>query len=312
MADLLQTVNLRTTTPAGWTLAGFSAPRSDGVNPYRVVQRATQLQFSTAAPRYARLQLQLFSPTQDITATVKLDGQDLGTFHFPAGKFISFYPGGLVGAGAHTLSLEQQCAAACEIHQYHAEVQLYSVEVAQQPVGYHAWRWSLNAPGTALGATGLFPVRYDGATFYRSLAGPQPATITLPKGVRPTNLHYITQADHGSYKLHWFADGQSLTVRNDLPGEWSPAGQNANQNVPLIGRHVPQQLQVRAECQGGGTGCFPIRLYWVEVTGMPPATGLGGLSAPKQALSVGLCVLLCVLAAWLLSPWRSGASSGPA
>lgn len=313
MADLLQTVDLSTSIPARWTLVGFSGVKSDGVNPFRVPAAATQVKFETAGPRYVRFQLQLWA-RQDITSRVSLDGKPLGEFHFPAGQFVNAYPSGFVGAGQHTLQFEQSCAQSCEIHQYHAEAKIYATETASRPVGYKAQGWWLNAPDVLLQFNGLSAIQFDGTNFYRAITTLQPATIVMPAGVRPTNLHYLPQNDKGGFKLHWTAEGKPLAVRVDgeRPTEWATPRHDALQNVPLITPTLPQSVQVRVECQGGGSACLPVRLYWTQLTGVPIQKGLTDLSAPKQALSVGLAALVCVLAAWLLRPWQGRQDSqGP-
>ncbi len=321
MADPLQTINLRQDPPAGWTLVGFSPVRSDGVNPFRVPSQTTQIRFSTAAPYIMRFQLQLYSPQYNVVAQVRLDGKSLGEFHSRAGKFETVYPGALGVAGPHTLSVLQRCLTTtgavvsdCEIHQYHAEMQFYAPAVTaalplRQPVGYRTWKWSPNAVGTPIQVSGLSGVQFDGLNFFRTLDSLAPATITLPPGVRPTNLKYLPQTSKGAFKLHWRAGDKPLEVRSEGV-EWASAGHDAVQNVPLVTPKAATQLTVQAECQGGGTDCLPIRLFATEVTGVPQENGLSSLSAPKQALSVGLTVLLLVWATWFLRPWRAHNAEG--
>lgn len=302
-----QVIDLRTQTPAGWQLLGFSEVQSDGVNPFRVPALTTQVRFSAAQDTYLRFQLQLYAP-QEVTATVQLDGRSLGEFHFAGGRYVTVYPSAFVTAGAHTLTFHQHCASACTILQYHAEAQLYPPEVAPlstQRVGYQAWRWDLNTPRPTLTVRGLSEPQYDGSNFFRLLPGLTPATLEMPAGQRPTNLRVLLHADNGAARLVWTAQGQPLAARNDDDQAFASPGHEVVQNVPLVFPRAVTQLEVHAECEGGGSGCLPLKLYHVELTTVIQPAGFSALSAPKQGLSLGLLALLCSLATWLLRPWRA-------
>ncbi len=289
--------DLSTQIPPGWSASGLSDPRFDGVNVYRAAQPVSEIRFSTPGPRYVRFTYQLFSPQQAVRGAVTLDGQLLGDFTFPAGQFVSALPGGLVGAGPHLLRFEQRCAAACPVHQYHAKVDLVTAPPPRQSAGLGAVRWRLDSVPSPVLVSGLSATQFDGANLFRSLNDLQAALLTLPKGVAISDLRTFSVSDTGEYRLRWKAvDGPALPLRTERAAAFWPKRQLTEQSLPMVGRSV-NQLSVQVECAAGGKACLPVRLYWTELTSLPPSTSLSGLSPLKLAgVGLALLVLLTVFA----------------
>ena len=214
-------------------------------------------------------------------------------------------PGGFVGAGQHLLRFEQSCAAACPINQYYAAVKLVAAPPISQHVGLGAVRWTLDSVQPQLLSTGLSLPQFDGGNFFRSLNQLTPAKFTLPGGAQASDLRTFSVSDLGAYRLRWkMADGQALPVRTERTGAFWPKSQLTEQSVPLVGRPA-NGLSVQVECAAGGAACLPVRLYWTELTSLPPRAGLGQLSPPKLAGSVLLLLALLTLFALLLRPARA-------
>lgn len=299
------TTDLSTQIPPGWSLSGFSAPRSDGVNPYRVPQPVSEIQFSTPGPRYVSFTYQLFSPNQSVQASVTLDGQSLGQFTFPPGKFVTVLPGGFVGAGKHVLHFEQGCVSACAINQYYAGIKLVAAPPVRQSVGLGAARWTLDSVKSPCSSSGLSAAQLDGANLFRSLSDLQAATLTLPKGVQASDLRTFSVSDVGAYRLRWTSgNGQVLPLRTERTAAFWPKSQLTEQSLPLVG-HPANNLSVQVECAAGGTACLPVRLYWTELTSLAPGPGLGQLSPLKLAGSLLLFLVLLAAFALLLRPARA-------
>ncbi|GAA4014693.1 hypothetical protein GCM10022631_28140 [Deinococcus rubellus] len=299
------TTDLSTQIPLGWSMLGFSASASDGVNPYRVPQPVSEIWFSTPGPRYVSFTYQLYSPQQSVQASVALDGQPLGRYVFPAGQFVTVLPSGLVEAGQHVLHFEQGCASACPINQYYAGVKLIDAPPLRQSVGLGAVQWALDSAKSPFSSSGLSVVQFDGANLFRSLSDLQAATFTLPKGVQASDLRTFSVSDAGAYRLRWTSDGsQALSPRTERSTAFWPKSQLTEQSLPLIGRST-NGLSVQVECAAGGATCLPVRLYWTELTSLAPGPGLGQLSPLKLAGSVLLSLVLLAVFALLLRPERA-------
>lgn len=299
------TTDLSIQIPPGWSLSGFSAPRSDGVNPYRVPQPVSEIRFSTPGPRYVSLTYQLYSTKQPVRASVKLDGQSLGRFTFPAGQFVTVLPGGFVGAGEHVLHFEQGCASACPINQYYAGIKLINAPPVRQSAGLGAARWALDSAQTPFSTTGFLPTQFDGKNLFQSLNQLAPATLTLPGGMRVSDLQTFSVSDMGAYRLRWKSgDGQTLPLRTERSTAFWPKSQLTDQSLPLVGRSL-SKLSVQVECAAGGTACLPVRLYWTELTSLAPRAGLGQLSPLKLAGSMLAFLVLLAVFALLLRPARA-------
>ncbi|WP_293913713.1 hypothetical protein [Deinococcus sp.] len=299
------TVDLSKTVPGGWTLVGFSEPRSDGVNPFRVPQPVTEIRFSTPGPRYVELNYQLFSPRADVRAKATLDGQALGQFTFPAGQFVTFKPSGFVRAGPHLLRFEQGCAVACAINQYNAQAKLVVSARPTARVGSGATRWAINAPQSAIQTPGFAPLTFDGQNYFRSLTSPGQAKVVLPSGTVPTSLHYVSVSDTGAYRLAWSNEtGRAVETRLPKAAIWAPKNALSAQDLSLVGDEA-QTLKVQVKCQDGTAACLPVRLYWSELTGVSQSAGLGKLSLPTSLGTLLLAPGLLALFALLLRPARA-------
>jgi hypothetical protein len=312
------TVDLSSSVPGGWTLVGFSEPRSDGINPFRVPQPVTEIRFSTPGPRYVQFNYQLYSPNAEVKAKVTLDGQPLGQFTFPAGQFVTVNPAGFVKIGSHVLRFEQGCAQSCAVNQYQAGVTLISSPPAQRDVALGATRWYLNAPPSGFTASGLSSPAFDGVNFFRTLNRNQTAILTLPPGSQTSILRYQTISATGDYRLEWRALGGRkipVQVTQDLPGMSAdrpelgatilPKGQYINQNLSSPSSSDLKQLSLNVTCRGGGTACLPLKLYHVELTSLSRPAGLSEFTAGERfGIGLGLSGSL-LLFALLLRPARA-------
>lgn len=294
-----------TAVPPGWSLRGFSAPQSDGSHLFRVPARVTEVAFETGEPRYVAFRYQLYSPEQYVQGKVTLDGQPAGNFTFPAGRFVNVYAGGFVGAGRHVLRSEQGCALTCPLRQYFAEVKLLPTGAGRQEVNFSAQRLNLDVPAPPARLVGLSSVQFDGTHPFRSLDSPAPATITLPTPLPLVSVSYTALSEGGSFRLTWRAGGQPpqavgtrwLRPRTE-PGDVLPARVPVEQYLSLGPQRPVQTLEVRGSCEGGGTACFPVRLYSTQLVARGPATAGPSL---QGWLGAGLLLaLLTLLLRWLL------------
>ncbi|WP_420597406.1 hypothetical protein [Deinococcus sp.] len=299
------TVDLRTEVPPGWQVSGLSAPKFDGVNFYRTLQPVSELRFTTSEPRYIWFTHQLFSPEQAVQSRVTLDGQVVAQPVFPAGQFITLYPGGFAQAGPHVLRFEQRCAAACTIRQYYAGVKLVAPPAARREVGLGATRWTLDTVQPALPISGLSGVQFDGNNFFREINTLSAASLNVPVGQQASELQTYTFSNSGDYRLIWkTAAGQSLTPRLRQDKPFWPKNQLTEQSVALLGKPT-NKLSVQVECKGGGTACLPVRLYWTELTSLAVPGGLSDLSPANLGGSILVFGLLLTLFALLLRPARA-------
>lgn len=290
---MTQTTDFRTTVPAGWTLSGLSAPRSDGVNEYRVPHgdRST-LQFSAPGATFAELEFQLYSPDQAVTATVLLDGREIGQKTFPADTFAAnLRVGGFVHGGRHELTTIYRCQAgpcALPVSQYWTQVRITPArpETARQPAGLGVERWLLNAPDSPLTIVGAGPLVFDGVNYARAIPG-QGVQLTWPQTDATTlnaTMHiYAPQEIRVTTRVG--QDVVSVQSGDKLRGV-SPA-------VSLTSYPEARAVSVQVECISRGvvsSGCAS--LYFPQVlvlTASPPLTA--GLGAGLAAVSLILVLI---------------------
>ncbi|MCD0164614.1 hypothetical protein [Deinococcus sp. 12RED42] len=293
------TVDLRTDVPAGWTLAGLSGPKFDGVNYYRVPQadRST-LTFTLDAAQFVELEYQLYSPAQAVTAILRLGDQVIHQRTFAAGRFEpNERAGTFVPAGTHTVSWEYQCEGqpcTAPVSQYWTQVRTVALMPAQarQAVGLHTQRLLLDAPDTPLSITGTSTMRFEGSNFLRYINNPQ-VKLFWPKG-KVLNASLYVHASQ-PFRVTTTIQGKVVDIQqgNALMGVSPP--------ISLVGFPDANSLTMTVECLGvvSTYGCAYLQFPQVTLDTTAPVTVpvLGGAA---------LAVVMGLTALWrLLAPVRA-------
>ncbi|MGM9321498.1 hypothetical protein [Deinococcus aquaticus] len=291
----VSTVDLRTDVPAGWTLAGLSEPKFDGVNYYRVPQadRST-LTFALDAAQFVELEYQLYSPAQAVTTTLRVGEQLIHRRTFAAGRF---EPNERVGtflpAGTHTVSWEYRCegqTCTAPVSQYWTQVRTVQPMpvTARQGVGLHTERLVLNAPNTPLSITGTGALQFDGLNFMRRVIDPD-IQLSWPEGKLLNASLYVYAPQ--PFRVTTRVQGQVVDVQqgSKLKGV-SPA-------VSLTRFPEARSLTVKVDCLGttSAQGCAYVYFPQVSVDTAPPVT-YSVLGGAALAVIMGVAVLWRLLA----------------
>ncbi|WP_415790913.1 hypothetical protein [Deinococcus saxicola] len=251
--------------------------------------------------RFVQLEYQLYSPTENVTGTLELDGRMLDQTTFPAGQFISHVQAGaFVSAGAHRFTLDYRCRdqpCAAPISQYWTRLgQLPSQGVtARQDAGLGVERWWLNAPDSPLEVTGTGPLFFDGTSFVRRLTD-QSFTLSWTTGeaLNASMWVYAPQP----FRVTTRAGGEVLDVQN------GNKSQGVSPTVSLMGQEKAQSLTVQVDCLKGvsagkaktgpaetGSGCAFLYSPQVAVVTALPATA-------AQTGEAALAALLVITGLW--------------
>lgn len=294
MADApAQVYDLRAALPTGWTQAGLSAPKSDGVNLYRTPTAAqTTLSFTAPAGNYVQYRYQLYSPSQGVTGRVSLNGQPLDTFTFPVGQFQNREASGFARAGINTLTIDLSCGvSACAlpaVQQYWTQLSVVSARAPVTSVGLGVERWWLDAPSSLLSVTGTGPLRYDNVNFLRYLTRRE-LRLSWPAGTRVIDASLQIAADQ-PFRATFLADGTAIKqIRGDASSTAAPT-------LSLVSRPGTTALSVKVDCLR--TPALPCaRVYFARVSAVPPS-----VAAPPTVsqLALGGVVLLLLLASLLM------------
>jgi hypothetical protein len=277
--------------PAGWTQTGLSSPKSDGVNLYRTPAAQTELKFRSPAGDFVQYHYQIYSPTQDVTGRVSLNGQQLDAFIFPAKKFKNREASGFTGADQNSLKVDLSCAPApCDLaalHQYWTQVTLVPTRLPSTAVGLGVERWWLDAPDSPLSVTGTGPLQYDNANFFRFLTGKQ-VQIHWPAGTRVIDASLQVSADQ-PFRASFRADGRLL---KQLTGD---ARKTVAPTLNLVASARAKQLTVQVDClRTPVTPCA--RIYFTRVSAVPPA-----VAAAPSPLNLAIGIIALLLALWLVA-----------
>jgi len=289
------TVDLRTDVPAGWTLAGLSGPKFDGVNYYRVPQAdRSSVTFTLDDAQFVELEYQLYSPAQAVTATLRLGDQVIHQRTFAAGRFEpNERAGTFVPAGTHTVTWEYRCEGqpcAAPVSQYWTQVRTVPPmpPTARQAVGLHTERLVLNAPGTPLSITGTGALQFDGLNFLRRVLD-RDVQLSWPEGKLLNASLYVYAPQ--PFRVTTRVQGQVVDVQQGgkLKGV-SPA-------VSLTRFPDARSLTVTVDCLGTAVtqGCAYVYFPQVSVDTTAPVT-VPVLGAAALAVVMGVAALWRLLA----------------
>ncbi len=297
---LLRT-NLTTKVPSEVTLTGLSEPGFDGVNYFRTpTAPVSAVTFDSSTAEFAQLEYQLYSPSEEVTGILKLDGHVLDTTTFPAGQFISNVAAGdFVASGPHRFTLEYRCQdqpCAAPLSQYWTRLGQLPVPttMARQDAGLGVERWQLYAPDSPLRVTGTGPLFFDGTNFVRRLTDP---------------AFKLSWADGGALNASmWIYAGQPFRVTTRAEGkvldvQKGNKTRGVSSSVSLAGQNAPRSLTVQVDCLPGtteqkkagptetGSGCAFLYFPQMAVLTAPPATA-------AQSGGAAMAVLLIIAGLW--------------
>lgn len=269
----ITTTDLRTEVPAGWAVTGLSAPKFDGVNFFRTVTAPqSSVRFQTPTLTFTRLEFQLYSPTEDVTGVVALDGREVGRQTYPAGKFTATAQvGAFAGPGAHGWTVTYQCQGGpCQglISQYWTQMAFAppTRTSAIEDAGLGAQRWWGYAPATPLTFQGLGPLLFDGANYARRVLEENFKMGWSTSQALNASLHLVANQP---FRVTTRVEGQVVSVqRGDAQVPVSPT-------VSLVDFASARQLSVKVECLGrqrAEAGCAYLYFPKLAVSTVSPAT----------------------------------------
>ena len=291
---LAENYDLRTSVPNGWIQTGLSAPKTDSVNMYRTpTAPESTLTFETLVSMYVQYRYQLYSPDQQMTGTVTLNGKTLDRFIFKAGQFQNREVSGFTQTGRNVLQVDVKCGdAACilpAIHQYWTQVELVVPRSPIDMVGLGVERWWLDAPGSALVSSGTGQLQYDGVNFLRYLTGQQ-FKVSWPEGTRPIDASLQVAADQPFRATFLVGDAVLVQLQGNAVTTVAPT-------LSLVKYSQARNLTVKVQClKTPHTPCG--RIYFTRVSAIPPF-----IAAPPTTLQLALGVMLLFAALLFLWCW---------
>ncbi|MDP9764009.1 hypothetical protein QO006_001434 [Deinococcus enclensis] len=289
--------DLRTEVPPAWNLSGLSAPRWDGVNYFRApTAPESSLTFPVELPQFMQFRYQVYSPETAVTGRVRLNGELLDTFVFPAGKFVTREVGAFIQPGKQRLTVEYRCGgepcSGVPLNQYWTQVRLTNSAnlPSWQARGLGAGQWRADAPGSPLKISGTEPLLFDGINFYRRITQPD-FQISWPPELRPLGVSFYVGSAEPVQVTVKLGDEVLFQGRSAAKAGLAPA-------ISLVGRPEARSLTVRVDCQSGEAGCA--NLYFNRLSSLTPVSppGLGGWAGPGALL-----LALLLLLGWWLRPF---------
>ncbi len=282
--SLLTKIDLRTAVPSGWQLEGLTDPKFDGVNYFRNPQGSmSKIQFRTNNTQFIQLEYQLYSPKENVTGIVKLDGKIIGKQVFPAGKFIDIQTvGAFVQEGNHQFLIEYQCQMqSCYslINQYWTRVSMAPTKprYAIESVGLNVQRWWLNAPNSPLTIQGTGPLSFDGINYIRKI---QNKNVILnwnkAKGFNSSTYIYAQEP----FKVTTSISGRVLSIQegNRFKGVYL--------SISLIKYPNAHSLNFEVQClKTGSINCAS--MYFTQV-----AVDTASVASPLQVIVVLIVTIL--------------------
>lgn len=289
--------DLRTEVPLSWTMSGLSAPRWDGVNYFRSPTASeSSLTFPVERPQFMQYRYQVYSPETAVTGRVKLNGEVLDTFVFPAGKFVTREVSAFVQPGQQRLTVEYRCGGeSCSdvpINQYWTQIQSMPTDgiLSWEARGLGAGQWRADAPGSPLKLSGTEPLLFDGVNFYRRISQPS-FQISWPPEVRPLGVFFYVGSAEPVQVTVKLGDEVLFQQKAAAKVGLSPA-------ISLVDHPDARSLTVKVDCQSGEAGCA--NLYFSRLSSLTPVFPLG----PGELVGLGaLLLVLLLLLGWWLRPF---------
>lgn len=289
----IKSYDLTTEVPSSWQIIGLSAPQSDGVNIYRLVQKTqSAVLFHSVQDQFVQLRFQLYSPTTTATGVVKFDGKKIGSAVFPRGKFAENYEaGGFVGRGDHTITIDYNCGNQnCRglVSQYWTRVTFIHAKMPTRTAsGLNAERWWLDAPGSLLSASAIAPPQFDGSNYFRKVQNPE-FTLSWLVDTNPVNISFSLYAKE-PFRVKTRVGGQTIS---DVRGD---AAMGVTPTLSLVAFPHSKSVSISVECLKTGHGCAVLYFPSISVLKSP----VGFSSAAWIVILPGVLLLLAGLF-WLL------------